>query len=224
MKHLIFDIETIGFNFEKLDQKSQEYITHFAKTTAEEDAAKERLALSPFTGEIVAIALLDYDTAKGGVYFQAPQSKDCRENTKKGIHYLPANEQGILKQFWQIVQKYDQVITFNGRSFDAPFIYIRSLVYGIKSTKNLVPNRYYSNEHLDLMDRLKFFGASRANFNFHLACRALGIKSPKDNGVTGLDVPELFKNKKYEKIARYCLDDVIATKELYEKWLRLGLD
>ena len=54
--------------------------------------------------------------------------------------------------------------------------------------------------------------------NLHMWCRAFGIISPKSKGVTGNDVARLFKEKKFQDIARYCFDDIKATKELYEYW------
>ena len=79
-----------------------------------------------------------------------------------------------------------------------------------------MPNRYYKDNHFDIMDQLSFYGAFR-NFSLEVMCNFLGIKSPKDEGVSGLIVNDLFKNKEYKKIAEYCMRDVIATKELYNR-------
>jgi uncharacterized protein YprB with RNaseH-like and TPR domain len=51
-------------------------------------------------------------------------------------------------------------ITFNGRSFDAPFLIVRSAVHRIKPSVNLIPNRY-DKYHIDLFDQLSFYGVSR---------------------------------------------------------------
>lgn len=221
MKRLIFDIETIGLEFKALDKGTQEFVLRYAKTKADKQTEIERLGLSPFTGRIVAIGLMDYDTGQGGVYFQTPKAKELIEKIEDGVKYVPGSERQILERFWDAVKNYQQVITFNGRSFDAPYIYIRSLALGVAATKDLMPNRYSTVAHVDLKDQLQFYGAMNARFSFHTVCRAFGIGSPKDNGVTGLDVPILFKKKQYEKIARYCMDDVRATRELYAKWLAL---
>ena len=68
------------------------------------------------------------------------------------------------------------------------------------------------------MDQLSFYGARRKKENLHLWARAFGIKSPKSEGITGDDVSRLFKEEKYEDIARYNKSDLIATKELYDYW------
>jgi hypothetical protein len=49
-------------------------------------------------------------------------------------------------------------------------------------------------------------------------CKAFGIKSPKEEGITGHEVNELFKAGKYIEIAKYCLGDLYATKELFDYW------
>ena len=49
-------------------------------------------------------------------------------------------------------------------------------------------------------------------------CQAFGIASPKANGISGDDVAQLYKDKKHLEIAKYCFDDLKATKELYRYW------
>ena len=130
----------------------------------------------------------------------------------------------MLEQFWQLAELCDEFISFNGRSFDAPFLMIRSAVHKIKPTKNLMSNRYLESQrfdakHIDLLDQLSFYGALRKKGNMHLWSRAFGIQSPKAQGVSGDDIAPLFKKKKFLEIARYNVGDLIATKELYERWL-----
>ena len=48
-------------------------------------------------------------------------------------------------------------------------------------------------------------------------CDMLGIRNPKDEGVSGLAVNDLFNEKKYKEITEYCMRDVMATGELYER-------
>ena len=87
-----------------------------------------------------------------------------------------------------------------------------------------MPNRYESGDygkiitHVDLLDRLTFFGSVRRKGNLHMWCQAFGIDSPKNKGITGDDVGGLFKNKKYMDIAQYCAGDLWATKELFNYW------
>ena len=230
MSKLIFDIETVGENFDELDRATQEVLTRWIKkdSESEEEYAKaleelkSGLGFSPLTGQIVAIGVLDYDKNQGAVYFQAP-GENFKEFQEGDITFKPSTEKEMLENFWKGAGKYNEFITFNGRSFDAPFVAVRSAVHKIKATKDLMSNRYLSSQkfgatHIDLFDQLTFYGTVRRKGGLHLWCRAFGITSPKAQGVTGDDVAQLFKEKKYKEIARYNVGDLMATKELYDYW------
>lgn len=214
---MVIDIETIGKEFDSLDEVSKEYLLRYAETEEEIKTAKESLGFSPLTGEIVAIGMLDVDTEKGAIYFQSPEV--IQEPIKEdNLDLIPDTEAGILRRFWDVIKDYDQIITFNGRGFDAPFIILRSAILRIKPTKDLMPNRYSSTSHIDLLDQLTFYGSVRRRFNLHMWCKAFGIKSPKEEGITGYEVSQLFKEKRYLEIARYCMGDLYATKSLFQYW------
>ncbi len=216
MKRIIFDIETVGKDLDSLDEGIKDYLLQWADTEEKEEEVKERLGLSPVTGEIVAIGLLDPDTMRGKVYFQAPLSNPFLPFEEDGIWYETGTEEEILHRFWDEVKDCDQIITFNGRGFDCPFILIRSALYRIKPTKDLMPNRYNSS-HTDLLDQLTFFGITR-RYGLDIWCRFFGIRSPKEEGITGHEVKELFMKGQYLEIARYCARDLIATKRLFDYW------
>lgn len=217
-KKIVIDIETIGKDFDSFDETTREYLLKYAETEDDVKAAKEGLGFSPLTGEVVAIGMLNPETGRGAVYYQSP---DILQGPleEEGIEYVADTEPGILTRFWETVRHYDQVITFNGRGFDAPFLLLRSAIHKIQPTKELMPNRY-NLSHCDLIDVLTFYGAVRRKFSLHMWCRAFGIKSPKEEGVTGHEVPELFRKQQYLTIARYCVGDLYATKELFEYWER----
>lgn len=222
---LVFDIETIGVEFESLDKISQEYIEKYTESEDELEEAKGRLSFSPLTGEIVAIGILNPDTNKGAIYlkkFPISNSQFPKE-IEDEIKVETGDEKQIIEKFWEIIKPYNYFISFNGRTFDVPFLMIRSAILGVKPTKNLMSNRYLSSQkydaiHVDLLDQLTFYGAVRKKFNLHFWTKAFGIKSPKEEGITGDDVSRLYKEGKLLEIAKYNLGDLKATKELYEKW------
>ncbi len=218
MSRIIIDIETVARDFDSFDKVTQEYLLRWAETEEEIEEAKENLSFYPLTGEIVCIGMLNPDTGRGAVYFQSPGEPPLPFE-EEGIRYQSGNERDILEWFWNAVKSYDQFVTFNGRSFDCPFIIIRSAVHRIRPTRDLMPNRY-NGTHIDLLDQLTFYGASRRKFSLDMWCKTFGIKSPKESGITGYDVKDLFAAGKYIDIARYCLGDLIATKELLEYWER----
>lgn len=230
-KTLIIDIETVGVDFDSLDKPTQESLTRWIEKESESDAEyevalselKQGLGFSPLTGEIVAIGVLDYQRAEGVVYFQAPGAK-LKEFKEGPITYKPMDEAQMLEAFWKGAKDYQHFVTFNGRQFDAPFMMLRSAINGVRPTKDLTRARYLYQQspdavHIDLLDQLSFYGAMRKKGTLHLYTRAFGIKSPKEDGVTGDQVGEMFKKRQFEQIARYNAGDLFATKELYTKWL-----
>ena len=229
MSTLVFDIETIGDNFDGYDSLTKEVLLHGIdrETLSQEEyelrsaEVKEKLGLSALTGQIVAISVLQHETNKGAVYYQAP-GQPAVETEEDGILYRPMGEKEILEKFWHCAARCDEFVTFNGRGFDVPFIMTRSAVHGIRPCKNLLSNRYLSLQrecrHVDLMDQLTYYGAIWKGVKLHLCCNAFGIPTPKSEGVDGGQVQKMFSQGRFMDIARYNMADVYATCELYRKW------
>jgi len=216
LNKIIFDIETVGDDFEKLAKDKRDYLLKSCETEKEKEEAKAQLSLWPLTSQIVAIAMLNPDTDKGAVYFQAGGEK-IEAFSESEVEYRVGSEEEIIKWFWKAMAPYNQFITFNGRGFDAPFLMLRSAVHKISPGKNLMPYRYSPDIHLDLLDQMTFYGTTR-RFSLDFYARSFGIKSPKEGGVNGSEVGRLYKSGEYKKIAKYCFGDVVATKKLYEVW------
>lgn len=216
MSRVILDIETAGDDFDSLDSSVQDYLLRWAETPEEIEKVKESLSFYPHTAQIIALGMMNPDTNKGRVYFQSPAQK-IETFEEDGIVFQSASESEILTEFWNTIRSYDKFITFNGRGFDCPFIIIRSAVNRIKPSRELLPNRY-SDLHIDLLDQLTFYGASKRRFSLDMWCRTFNIKSPKSDGITGYDVKGLFTSGRYTDIARYCAGDLRATRELLLVW------
>ncbi len=217
MGRVIFDIETVGQDFELLDDASKEYFLKFADTPEKAEEAKNSLSFYPLTAQVVAIGMLEVESSRGAVYFQNNNGSP-EKFTEDGIVYMSGSEKDILSQFWKKLAQFDKFITFNGRLFDCPFVMIRSAVNGIRSSRNIMPYRYSHDQHVDLADQLSFYDAMRRKFSLHMWCRAFGIASPKEEGMTGLQVKDYYHNGRYQDIARYCFRDIRSTKELFLYW------
>jgi hypothetical protein len=225
MAQLVFDIETAAFPMDSFDEAQKKELLKLADKEETEERRErrreeiiERLSLHPFTAQVVAIGMLNVESNRGRVYYQAEGEESWRSDDGL-IEFESGTELQILQWFWETVKGYDRFITFNGRRFDCPFLMIRSAIHGIRPTRNLMPYRYDFKVHCDLLDQLTFYGALPLQwFTLDLACRAFGIESPKREGITGLDVKDLFSQGRYREIARYCLGDVRATAELYRRW------
>src|SRR3989344_5828769 len=150
MSTLIFDIETVGVNFDTLDEKTKENLTAWIKRESEDEA----------------------DNEKGVVYFQSPE-KDIEDFEEGGIKYKAMGEDEMLAAFWEGAKSYQEFVTFNGRAFDAPFLNIRSAIHQIRPSVDLMTNRYLSSQkfgprHVDLADQFTYYGAMRKHPSLHL--------------------------------------------------------
>jgi DNA polymerase elongation subunit (family B) len=231
MATLIFDIETSALPLENFDEAQQEYLFREAEKMAEGPARESKraeitqfMSLWPFTAQVVCIAMLNSETQRGQTLFLAEDFED--EASEGGpVEFVPcADEVELLTAFWDVAKHYDSVVTFNGRGFDVPFIYLRSAILNVSiSKKNWLGYRYATEPHCDLAEQLTFYGVSgregaARRFNLDFYCKAFGIESPKSHGVTGRDVGVLLAEGKFREIAEYCLRDVRATVELHRIW------
>ncbi|MDD3156416.1 MAG: hypothetical protein PHP14_03370 [Candidatus Pacebacteria bacterium] len=106
MAKLIIDIETVGENYDEIDEISKHELTkriqEFEDNKEVYDSKlediKNKLGLSPLTGEIVAIGLLDYEKDQGVVYYQAPSIKEL-ESQEGNFKFKPMKEQEMLESF-----------------------------------------------------------------------------------------------------------------------------
>ena len=230
MPRLVFDIETSALPVENFDDVQQEYLfreaarqTDDASREAKKTEIAQLMSLWPFTSQVVCIAMLNADTKRGQVLFIAEDFED--DASDGSVEFVPcADETELLSAFWDIAKHYDEVVTFNGRGFDVPFLYLRSAQLNVPiSKKNWLGYRYATEPHCDLAEQFTFYnvsgrdGAAR-RFNLDFYCKAFGIESPKSHGVTGMDVKELMSTGKFREIAEYCLRDVNATVQLYQVW------
>ncbi len=231
MATLVFDIETSALSLDKFDDVQKEYLFREAEKIADETQREAKRAeinqlfsLWPFTAQVVCIAMLNAESQRGQVLFTA-EDYEPPEGESGPVEFVPCvDEAELLANFWDVAKKYDSIVTFNGRGFDVPFIYLRSAILNAPiSKKNWLGYRYSTDPHCDLAEQFTFYsvsgrdGAAR-RFNLDFYCKAFGIDSPKAHGVTGMDVKNLMAEKKFREIAEYCLRDVKATVELYKIW------
>jgi DNA polymerase elongation subunit (family B) len=231
MAQLVFDIETSALPVENFDEAQQEYLFRELEKLPDEPARLARRAeivhqfnLWPFTAQVVCIAMLNAESARGQVLFIAEDFEEVARGTRT-VKFVPcADEAELLGSFWDVARKYEHVVTFNGRSFDVPFVYLRSALLNVPiSRKDWLGYRFQTEPHCDLAEQLTFYGVSGRDgaarrFNLDFYCKAFGIESPKSHGVTGMDVSRLLAEGHYRQIAEYCLRDVQATLELYQIW------
>lgn len=232
MATLVFDIESVALPIELFDEAQQEYLFRELSKISDESSREirrqeitQQLALSPFTARVICIAMLNADTKRGQVLYLAPVETEDEDEQAGPVEFVAlSDEVEMLTAFWDVVKHYEKVVTFNGRGFDVPFLYLRSAILNVPITrKDWLGPRYSTEPHCDLAEQLTFYGVSgkegaARRFNLDFYCKAFGIDSPKSHGVTGMDVNRLFNEGRYREIAEYCLRDVRATVELYHIW------
>ena len=148
MATLVFDIETTAQPVENFDEVQQEYLfRELQKIPDETERATRRVeiqrqfSLWPLTAQVVCIAMLNAESQRGQVLFVAD---DFEEDSGEAgpVEFVPvADENELLTAFWDAAKHYNQVVTFNGRGFDVPFLYLRSAVL---NTPILAPNDFCS--------------------------------------------------------------------------------
>ncbi|HYT32006.1 MAG TPA: ribonuclease H-like domain-containing protein [Thermoanaerobaculia bacterium] len=216
MASVVFDIETVGIEWESLDDAQRTYLQKNARTDEERAKMQEMLSLWPFTGRIVVLAMVNPETGKGRVWYEKTDSR-LEETSSDGLFtFIGDTEPVFLGEFWKAIARFHRFVTFNGRCFDGPFLMLRSAILGLPVVKNLVGYRYAVRPHLDLLDVVSFFGASR-KWNLDFTCKAFGVESPKEQGMDGYSVGPYYRAGRLREIAQYCRRDVEATARLYLK-------
>jgi len=196
---LVVDIETVGQDPETIPARAREILLD-VETDEERTKVLDCLGLDPCTGRIICI----------GVYWI---------ELDKSRAYCHADERELLANFWNDMgqirpQKY---VTFNGKSFDFPYINIRSAINGVPVPRDIVldTRRFSTERHFDVREVMTNYERYRKG-TLEFFCEIFGVPSPK-NGINGKNVGEYFKAGKLDEIAKYCLGDCKATGELYMK-------
>ena len=133
MATLVFDIETSAMPEEGFDETQLEYLFRAANNLEDEEARdtkrgeiRRMFNLWPFTAQCVCVCMINADSGKGKVIFLADDYEEYA-GTKQGMEFVPcADEVELLTAFWDAASHFDRVVTFNGRGFDVPFMYLRS--------------------------------------------------------------------------------------------------
>jgi 3'-5' exonuclease len=231
MATLVFDIETSALPVEAFDETQAEYLFRERERVddpVERDKRRaditQMMSLWPFTARVACIAMLNADTSRGQVLFTADDYEEEGQEAGSVEFVACCDEIEMLTAFWDVARHYESIVTFNGRGFDVPFLYLRSAQLNVPITrKDWLGYRYQTEPHCDLAEQFTFYGVSgregaARRFNLDFYCKAFGVESPKAHGITGMDVSRLQNEGRYREIAEYCLRDVEATVKLYQIW------
>lgn len=208
---LVFDIETLGKKFEKLDEVEQDYLlNNLEKAEVDKEKAKTKTALYSIFGTVCAIGGVDINNKTGIVL--SLSTKEIKPEKENFVYKTFETEKELLEEFWKLTAKYEQFVTYNGDTFDFPYLMIRSGINRVKMPFEI--KRWGSEKFIDLQNKIR----QNHGFKLEMLCKAFGIENPKEEGVHGDDVSRLFNAGEFNKIADYVARDATATAELYLIW------
>ena len=196
---IVVDIETVGQDTDSIPPRALEILLD-VPTDGERASVLDRLGLDPCTGRIVCI---------GAYWLEVDRSRA----------YCQRDEMELLANFWSDLAQIrpSRFVTFNGKSFDFPYINVRSAILGVPCPRDVLldTRRFATDRHFDVREALTNYDRYRRG-TLEFFCEIFGVPSPKD-GIDGSKVADYFRQGRMDDIARYCLADCKATASLYQR-------
>lgn len=126
-----------------------------------------------------------------------------------------------LAFFQEQLQNTHRLITWNGSNFDVPLLMHWAAFLNVPFT-NIKPFLKRYDKHWDM--RLRWSNFSRARFSLDGFCKRLGLKGKHD--IDGSQVREVWGRGEYDRVVRYCQEDVFHTYLTYLRYMKviLGAD
>jgi DNA polymerase elongation subunit (family B) len=223
MKRIFIDIETLPTpeeNREFIERKLIKSLTRKGEDFSESalrrktELAVQNTALSGCLGRLLCIGLAIDNNGKAEEPCVCGQDKDTKE--------FNLDEAKTLTQFWNHLERInfdanrDLIIGHNILGFDLPFLYHRSMICGVKPSRQLLNGKPWeiAESVYDTMDRWQM-GKYYEKVGLEELALAFGLACPKNGPVNGENLLAAFANGKHEEIREYCLKDVHCTRELY---------
>jgi DNA polymerase elongation subunit (family B) len=215
---IAYDIEVAGFRWEEVDEVTRGYLLNRARSDEERQDIPERTALIPGLGKICAIGMWNLEKDRGLCLMEGESEDQHEWERVPHSDVLRGDESELLERFWDVVdRKRPRLVSFNGRGYDGPILMIRSAQLGVKPSRNLCGPRYQSLEsHTDLMEILTFYGAWRERYSLDYWCHRFDVESPKGS-IDGSQVARYYREGRIDEIGEYCLRDVRATAQLFDR-------
>jgi DNA polymerase elongation subunit (family B) len=218
---IAFDIEVAGFPWEEVDELTRGYLLSRESDAEKRDVVPERTGLYPGLGKVIAIGLWLVNEDRGMILLEGKNEETKTWEKVPSAKIFRGDERSILEKFWELVGRtpksgLPRLVTYNGRTYDGPVLTIRSAQLGLRPSRSLLPNRYSVAEHCDLMEVFTFMGATRDRYSLEYWCRRFDLESPKGT-IDGSQVARVYRAGRIDDIGEYCLRDVRATAQLYQR-------
>lgn len=228
MRVAVLDIETFA-SLDNLEYADYRYLKTRGREEISDEDLEKRLALNPYTLSVISAAVAHIEDERiqsATVYYATRSGEDWVEEGPCVISYipvlcprlpkdLPEGEQLLLEQLWQELEGAELLVTYNGRNFDLPVLRLRSMIHGLPIPETIANPRSFRfiDAHLDLAD---FLSCQNPEYRYTLefVCRKFGIDLRKTT-MDGARVHDAFLSGQYLDIARYNVQDTLATAQLY---------
>jgi len=149
----------------------------------------ETIGLNPMEDRIICISISNIDS--------------------EAIKTIYGEDESVtLETFWNWIDNNEQVLTYNGDSFDIPFIITRSLINKVKIKKL---------KNTDLRKVVTSFFTSYNKYAKGKLSDWATILNIEIKTEDGEKMKEFFENKEWSKIKEHCEEDIIITKALYKR-------
>lgn len=148
------------------------------------------------------------DPADLGISVVSLYSRTLDSNLKEIEGEISSYWEKDFDKMWAHFQKANRIIGFNSLNFDVPAL------------EPLAPFSFKSLPHFDIMDEIKAVIGRRIGLNI-IAKDTLG-KAKSDVGTNAVIYWQKGDKESLAKLQKYCMDDVIITKEVYDYALHQG--
>ncbi len=224
LKDILFlDIETVGCT-EKYSQLSDRLKVQWARKASffkreegqtDEDLFHEKAGIYAEFGKVIVISIGKYTHEQNG-------------EIGLTVRYLADDdEKKLLSDFKSLLGTQDRatkLCAHNGKEFDFPYLSRRMLVNSISlpSLLDFAGKKPWEIPHLDTMELWKF-GDYKHYTSLDLLAAIFNIPSSKTDMDGSMVNGVYYKDKDLNKIAEYCMRDVVAIAQLYLKMKGLNL-
>jgi predicted PolB exonuclease-like 3'-5' exonuclease len=158
----------------------------------------KQYSLDPLQGRVVAIGYAKEDVEPWA-----------------DLAYSENDEVHVLQSFWNRVNAASVIVTWNGLSFDIPYLIIRSAINGVTVPKHQLLRRYDTRQHVDvkaLVCQWDNYRMKQTTLDPWLAAFGIPVKSGH-----GSQVWPMVMEGQWDELASYAANDAAATLALYQR-------
>ena len=181
---------------------------------AVEDAYRRQSLDGGLAGEVISIAACTPD---------GRQWVRCRTQEEKESELLLAFgaqvESWIDQDARAVAEGFnyaqDPFLIAHNAAFDLGFLWRRCIVNGVRLPFKVPGPMARAGQHYG--DTMSAWAGYGNRVSLDALCRALGVPSPKDNGMDGSQVFDAWLAGEHERIAQYNLTDALVTMEVWHR-------